>query len=105
MSVGIFVDSQLVAYSLCYGDDYFYASYIEKCVTRDGHGGNGYQCSTINRCKELSKAKGFLRSVAMVSPSNSRSVYNFKRSGFTITRKLYNVFGSINERYLMECKL
>ena len=105
MSVGIFVDEELVSYSLCYGDEYSYACYVEKCVTIDSHSGNGFQSETIGEVLELAKSKNYRVAVAMVSPLNSVSRYNFSKCGFTKVTLLTNVFGTRYNRELLECKL
>lgn len=105
MSVGIFVEGTLVSYSLCYGDDYSHTCYVEKCVTLDSHCGKGFQSETISAVLEKAKEKGYIMAVAMVSPFNSVSLYNFGKCGFDKVTLLTNVLGTKYNRNLLECKL
>lgn len=84
-SVGVLFEGRLVAYSLCYLDEYG-VSYIDKCYVSDDRRGSGIQVEMVELNLSLLQEKGAFISYAMVSPDNIASNKNFERCGFTLAK-------------------
>lgn len=105
LSYGIFIDGNLVSYSLAYSDDYDFIAYVEKCVTVPEYRGNGYHSITLTECKKEAKKRNYYLVCSVVSPQNRISIKNFKNCNFEEVANRRNLFGGTNERLVMVCKL
>lgn len=86
-SVGVLHEGELVAYSLCYKNEYG-ISYIEKCFVSDKYRGGGLQEQMINYNLLLLKEDYSFVVYSMVSPYNLASTKNFKKCGFSFIKSI-----------------
>lgn len=88
-SYGIFEAKKLVAYVLCYKDDYHFSAFIEKTNTLPSHRGRGYNSKLMKAVTRAVRIDRLSFLVAMVSPANLNSIEAFKAAGFNQHKKLY----------------
>ena len=86
MSFGAFINGQLIAYSLCYYNEYRIC-FIEKCFVHPAYRGNGLQSSLLMMNMATMRNKGIINAYTMASPSNVWSIRNFKERGFNVVGK------------------
>jgi len=96
-SVGLLVAGEIVAYSLCYVNEYRLA-FIDKCYVSEAYRGQGLQAEMIMLNLELIKEVSFA-CFAMVSPKNEISLKNLKKCGFVISRE---AVCNGSERYILK---
>ena len=104
-STGIFAEEELIAYTLCYTDEYESIAYIEKCATKENHKGNKYHIKTLNLCLDFLSKEDYILAIALVSPTNLASMKNFKNCLFEEKAVRNNLYNCINKRKVMICYL
>lgn len=81
LSYGAFLNGELIAYNLCYDNEYRIA-FIEKCFVHPNHRGHGLQSSLLMMNMSAMRQKGIINAFAMASPNNVWSLRNFRARGF-----------------------
>ena len=84
-SYGLWINGELVAYSLAYFTEYGTA-YIDKCFVNQNYRGNGFQYILINANLAELVSNGVQEVFAMTSPSNEASLKSFTNAGFVFKR-------------------
>lgn len=87
-SYGVFIAKRLVAYVLCYEDDYKFSAFIEKTNTLESYRGKGYNYALMDKVERSLKLESISFMVAMVSPFNAGSLAAFKKVGFSEHKKV-----------------
>ncbi len=81
-SPAILVNGEIIAYTLCYHNEYGVA-FVDKCYVKPKYRGHGHQKHQLQVCQlELLKV-GVKTAYAMCSPFNVHSLRNFEDVGFT----------------------
>lgn len=86
-SVGVYEGEELIAFSLCYFNEYG-VGYVEKCFVMQDKRGRGYQFKMLEVNKSLLEIKGVHTIYTMVSPSNWGSIKSFEKAGFKEFKKI-----------------
>lgn len=81
LSYGAFLNGELIAYNLCYDNEYRIA-FVEKCFVHPNHRGHGLQSSLLMMNMSAMRKKGIINAFAMASPNNVCSLRNFRARGF-----------------------
>lgn len=81
MSYGAFLKDELIAYNLCFDNEYRIA-FVEKCFVHPSYRGNGLQSSLLMKSLAAMRQKGIINAFAMASPTNVWSLRNFRSRGF-----------------------
>lgn len=97
-SVGVLYEGRLIAYSLCYFNEYG-VSFIDKSFVLEKFRGLGIQRMMMDKNISLLKDKGSFVCYSMVSPENIASLKNLEKCGFSITRK---IIANNHERYCLK---
>ena len=84
-SYGLWINRELVAYSLAYFTEYGTA-YIDKCFVNQNYRGNGFQYILINANLAELVSNGVQEVFAMTSPRNKASMKSFTNAGFVFKR-------------------
>lgn len=83
VSIGAFTDLKLIAYTLCYYNEYRIA-FVEKCFVHPAYRGRGLQASMLDSAMNAMREDGVISTYTMASPSNVWSLRNFKARGFEV---------------------
>lgn len=81
MSYGAFLNDELIAYNLCYNNEYCIA-FVEKCFVHPNHRGHGLQSTLLMMSMDAMRRNGIINAFAMTSPNNIWSLRNFRARGF-----------------------
>lgn len=100
-SFGVFVDGEIVAFSLCYHSDYC-TGYVDKCFVMPEYRGRRLQCAMLERNIEALSCCGVDEVFAMVSPKNMASFKSFSRVGFKEKKRMF--FSDV-ERLLLKLEI
>lgn len=96
-SVGVYINGDLSAYSLCYYNEYG-IGYIDKCFVSPEQRGQGWQVSMLLKNINLLISKNIKIIYSMASPSNWVSTRSFKQVGF---KEIYPVSVSGHNRTVL----
>lgn len=87
MSYGAFLNGELIAYNLCYDNEYRIA-FVDKCFVHPNHRGHGLQSTLLMMNMAAMRQKGIINAFAMASPNNVWSLRNFRARGFEVVGEI-----------------